>query len=134
MKRLELDGGRLGISNAGGELDLPQQLRAPLRFRGQALLELGLAILVHKQTPHAAEEAINALDAFGVPRLHHLQRPHEHLVKTKRVGAVLPEDEPLIDEPVKGLRCGDVPQVEKHLVPEPGIKQVQHRVLGAADV
>ena len=103
-----------------------------LRFGGQALLEFGLALLVHEQAPHAAEKAIDAFHALGAPGLHHLQRAHEHLVEPERVGAVLDqdivgvndvaarlghllavfaEDQALVNEPEKGLRCGDVPQV-----------------------
>ena len=137
------------------EPDLLQQLRAALRFGGQALLELGLALLVHEQAPHPAQETINALDAFGAPGLHHLQRPHEHLVEAEGVGAILgenivgvddvaarlghflavfAEDQALVDELEEWLRRGDVAEVEEHLVPEAGVEEVQDGVLGAADV
>ena len=143
------------VLDAGSEPDAAQQLRAALRVGGQALLELGFALLVHEQAPDAAEKAIDALDTLGAPRLHHLQRAHEHLVKAERVGAVLDEnvvgvdhvaarlghllavfaeDQALVDELEERLRGGDVAQVEEHLVPEPGVEQMQHGVFGAADV
>ena len=139
----------------GSEPDLPQQLGPALRVGGQALLELSLALLVHEQAPHAAQEAIDPFHALGVPGLHHLQRAHEHLVEPERIGAildedvvrvddvaarlghllaVLAEDQALVDELEERLWRRDVAEVEQHLVPEAGVEQVQHGVLGAADV
>ena len=46
----------------------------------------------------------------------------------------LAQDHPLVDQPLERLRRADQAAVEEHLVPEPAIKQVQDRVLGAADV
>src|SRR5947209_19749252 len=37
-------------------------------------------------------KATYALDLRGLPGLHGLERPHEHLVEPERVGAVLPPD------------------------------------------
>ena len=100
-------------------------------------------------------EADDALDLRRLPRLHRLERAHEHLVEAQRVGAVLPhdvvgvddvaarlrhllvvlaEDHPLVDELHERLGVLHEAEVEEHLVPEARVEQVQHRVLGAADV
>ena len=41
---------------------------------------------------------------------------------------------PWIHQALEGLRRGDVAEIEEHLVPEARVEQVQHGVLGAADV
>jgi hypothetical protein len=100
-------------------------------------------------------ETGDALHAFHAPGLHLLERPHEHLVATKRVRAVLrddikrvddvapplrhlatvfAEDHPLVHESLERLRFGEMPEIEEHLVPEARVKQMQHSVLGTADV
>ena len=43
-------------------------------------------------------------------------------------------DHALVEQPPVRLERRHVAQVEQHLVPEAGVQQVQHRVLGAADV
>ena len=43
-------------------------------------------------------------------------------------------DVALVEEPAEWFGGGDVPQVEQHLVPEPGVQQMQHGVFDAADV
>ncbi len=43
-------------------------------------------------------------------------------------------DHALVEQLVERLDRGDVPQVEQHLGPEARVQQVQHGVLGAADV
>src|ERR1039458_4846452 len=47
---------------------------------------------IHEQPPDAAEKTIDALNAPGVPRLHHFERAHEHFVKAEGVGAELFEN------------------------------------------
>ena len=141
---------------ARAELNHAQQLSASLRLcGGLGLLEFRFTFFIHEQAPDAAEKTINAFDAFGVPGLHHLQRAHEHFVKAKcvravfcqdvirvddvaaRLGhllAVFAEDQSLVDEFEKRLRRRDVAEIEQNLVPETRVEQVQHGVLGAADV
>src|SRR6185369_14661972 len=61
-------------------------------------------------------------------RVHDVASGFGHLL------AILAKNDPLVDEFEKRLRCGDMAQVIKHLVPEPSVKQMQHSVLGATDV
>ena len=112
-------------------------------------------LLFHDQPPDAREEARDALDAGHRPRLRGLQRPHEHEVAAQSIRAVfgddvvrvddvaaalahllavLAEDESLIHEPLERLGRGDVAEVVQHLVPKPFVEQMQHGVLGAADI
>jgi len=112
-------------------------------------------ILGHGETPDAGEEAVDALHAGGAPWLSVLERSHEHLVEPQGIGAVfgddgvgihhvaaalghlhpvLSEDEALIDEALEGFGGGEVAEIEENLVPEARIEQVEHGVLGAADV
>ncbi len=46
----------------------------------------------------------------------------------------LPQNHPLIHQLLKRLQRTHVSSIEEHLVPEPAVKQVQHRVLRASDV
>ena len=46
----------------------------------------------------------------------------------------LAQNQPLVDQLHEGLGRGDQPQIVEHLVPEAGIEQVQHGVLGPAHV
>ena len=46
----------------------------------------------------------------------------------------LSQDHPLIDQLLKRLGRADEAAIKKHLVPEPAVEQVQHGVLGPADV
>ena len=124
-------------------------------LHGGAALPLAGLVFLHHETPHAGEETEHALDAAHAPRLRGFERAHEHLVKPQRVGAVflddvvgvhdvaarlahlhavLAEDEALVDEFLKWLGRADVAEVEQDLVPEARVEQVQHGVLGAADV
>ena len=119
------------------------------------LFEFRLARFIREQPPDAAEKTINTLDAFGVPRFHHFERPHEHFVKTERVRAellenvigihhvaarlghllaVFAQNQALIDELEEWFRRRDVAEIEQNLVPEPGVKQMKNGVFGAADV
>ena len=112
-------------------------------------------IFLHHQAPDAREEARDAFDAVHAPRLHLLERPHEHLVTAERVRAVFgddieridhvapalrhfpavfAEDDSLIHEPLERLRRREMPEIEEHLVPEARVEEMQHGVLGAADV
>jgi hypothetical protein len=54
-------------------------------------VQIPFRFFIHEQPPDAAEKTINALDALGVPRLHHFERAHEHFVKAERVRAVFTE-------------------------------------------
>jgi hypothetical protein len=47
---------------------------------------------------------------------------------------VNPQDRPLVHELHERLGVPDVTEIEEHLVPEAGVEEVEHRVLGAADV
>ncbi|MNS52788.1 hypothetical protein D3C72_855150 [compost metagenome] len=113
------------------------------------------ALLGHEQAPHALQEAVGAFHALGVPGLGGVERPHEHLVETQRVRAVLrddvvgvdhvaagfghllavlTQDHALVEELLEGLGRGDVAEVVEYLVPEAGVQEVHDRVLRAADV
>ncbi len=46
-------------------------------------------VVTHHGAPSAAEEAVHTFDALGLPRLHCIQRAHEHFVQTKAVGTVV---------------------------------------------
>ena len=46
----------------------------------------------------------------------------------------LAQDHALVDQLLKRLRRRHVAAIEQHLVPEARVEQVQHRMLGAADV
>jgi hypothetical protein len=48
--------------------------------------------------------------------------------------AVLAEDDALVEKFLERLGLRDDAEVEKDLVPEAGVQQVEHGVLGAADV
>ena len=84
-----------------------------------------------------------------------LERTHEHLIEAKRVGAVFgndavgsddiapalghflavgAEDHALVDQTLEGFGRGDMAEVMENLVPEAGIKKMEHRMLGAADI
>mmetsp|Transcript_27935 Transcript_27935/g.65200 ORF Transcript_27935/g.65200 Transcript_27935/m.65200 type:complete len:334 (-) Transcript_27935:1805-2806(-) len=103
----------------------------------------------------AVLEAYHAGDLLRLPRLDRFQRAHEHLVEAHRVGAVEVDDvvgvddvaarlghllaiaaqyHPLVDQLLE--RLGGRHQIKRveHLVPEARVEQVQHGVLGAADV
>ena len=53
---------------------------------------IGLWAILDEQAPGALQEAVHALDVVHRPGLVALQRAHEHLVKTQRVGPVLAHD------------------------------------------
>ena len=55
-------------------------------------------------------------------------------VEAAPVGVLVGLDQPLVVQAVVRLERRHVPQVVEHLVPEPGVEQVQDGVLGAADV
>jgi hypothetical protein len=48
--------------------------------------------------------------------------------------AVRTEDHALVHKLLKRLRVLGVPQIEKHLMPESRVQQMEHRVLGPANV
>src|SRR5204863_5261126 len=112
-------------------------------------------IFLHDQAPDAGQESRNAFDPPHAPRFHLLQWPHEHLVTTKRIravdfydvdridhvapafrhfAAVLAQDHALIDQALEWLGSREVPEIEEHFVPKPGVKKMQHRMLNPADV
>ena len=55
------------------------------------------------EPPHAVQEPVHALDAARVPRLHLLERAHEHLVEPERVGAVPRDDLVGVDDVAAAL-------------------------------
>ena len=63
-----------------------------------------------------------------VVRVDHVAAALRHLL------VVLAQDHPLVHQLLKRLGRADDAAVEEHLVPEPRVEQVQHRVLRAADV
>ena len=114
-----------------------------------------IASFLEGDAPNARKESRDAFDALHLPWLHLLERPHEHFVKPQGIGAVLAhdiigihdiaarlrhflpvlaEDEALVDEFLEWLGRADMAEVEQHLVPEACVKQVQDRMLGAADI
>ena len=160
VQQLELGRGRCVVADERREAD---QVEQPGRLGGgigsagdgRSLLVIRLGLFVDKETPHPAEEAVHAFDALGVPRLGVLQRSHEHLIQPERVGtifhqhviwvdhvaagfghflAVFTEDQALVDQLEEGLCSRNLSQVEQHLVPETGVQQMQHGVLGTAHV
>ena len=66
-----------------------------------------------------------------VRRLDHLLRRH---VAAAGVGVGVRLDVALVEQPPERLLGGDLAQVVEHLVPEPGVQQVQDGVLDPADV
>ncbi len=146
---------RFEVADGGGQLDAVEEFRAAVGFGGQGLFEFEFAFFVDEEPPGAAEESVNAFDAFGAPGFHHFERAHEHFVQAEGVGtvvlqdfvgidnvlaglghflAVFAEDEALVDEAAEGLRGGDVAEVEEHFMPEAGVEEVEDGVFGSADV
>ena len=65
----------------------------------------------------------------------------DHVVRIDHVAAglghflsVFAKDQALVDQLVKRFRRRDAAEVKKHLVPEPRVEKMQHRMLGAANV
>src|SRR6202035_1956716 len=103
----------------------------------------------------ARKKTRHAFHAPHAPGFHLLQRSHKHLVAAKGVSAVLvdhvvrindvptrlrhllivfTENDSLIDQALEWLRLRNITEVEQHLLPEACIKQMQDRVLGAANI
>ena len=61
-------------------------------------------VVVAYQAPSAFQEMPHAVHGRGLPWLRHLERPHEHLVKPQRVGAVCRNDVVGIDDVEARLR------------------------------
>ena len=59
--------------------------------------------VAHDRAPGAAEEAVHAFDALGLPRLHGVQRAHEHFVQTKTVGTVVAHNVIGVHDVLEGL-------------------------------
>ena len=114
-----------------------------------------LTFVGDRQAPNTGEKAVDTLHSLHLPWLHLFERAHEHLIKSQRVGSVflhdivgidhvasglghllpvLAHDQPLVDEFLERFGRANVAEIEKHLVPETGVEQVEHRVLGSADV
>src|SRR2546430_2115729 len=146
VESFELGRGWLGVFDSGMELDFIEEVDAALGFGSEVLLELGFTLFVHKQAPDAAEEAVNALDPFGVPGFDHFEGAEEHFVEAKRIRsefphhvvridyvsagfghflAVFAEDEALVDEFVERFGGGDKSQVEEDFVPEAGVEKMK---------
>ena len=113
------------------------------------------SVLFHVEPPHPVEEARDALHTRRAPRLHGLERAHEHLVEAHGVrpvlvddlvggdhvaprlghlAAVLPLDDALMDELHERLDRAHSADVVEHLVPEARIQQVEHSMLRPAHV
>src|SRR5437899_13102552 len=124
-------------------------------FGSELLFKLRFALFVHEKTPDAAQEAIDPFHTFSAPGLDHFERAQEHFVEAKGIGAEFPhhvvrvydvaagfrhllavfaKDQSLIDQLEERLGGGDIAEVVKHLMPEAAVEQVEHGVLGAADV
>src|SRR5207248_10013158 len=135
------------------QLELRFVGRDVLNARGQSPFA-GL-IFVHEQTPDAGEKTRKAFHAFHAPRLHLLERAHEHFVAAKGVRAVLGDDIEWIDDiapalrhfavvfaqdyslvhqTLERLRFRNVAEIKKHLVPKARIYKVQDGVLRPANV
>ena len=69
---------------------------------------------------------------FQVPHIGETDRLARFAFEDVEFG--LTQDEPLVDKSPERLRRADISQVKQHLVPKPGIEQVQHGMLDAADV
>src|SRR6185295_12462004 len=112
-------------------------------------------VLFHRQAPDTSEETVDAFHSRHGPWLGLLERAHEHLITAEAIRtvggddevgihhvaarlrhllAVLAENEALIYQPLKRLGRGDMTKVEQDLMPNAGVEQVQHGVLGTADV
>ena len=115
----------------------------------------GIAQPPYPRRVQPVSEAPHTLDLGRLPGLDRFQWAHEHLVEAEHVGpvradnvigvddvaarlahflAVVPQDRPLVHHLRERLGVLHHPQIEEHLVPEARIEQVQHGVLGAADV
>ena len=119
--------GRLWSSGPGEHLVQPQRVGAValVHLVGRHRVPQALAHLP-ELAPHllvAVPEAAVALDDRGGVD-----------VQAPGVGVGGGLDHALVEQPPVRLERRHVPQVVEHLVPEPGVQQVQHRVLGAADV
>ena len=120
------------------------------RRRRRAALRRALS-----QAEGAPLESDDAGYLLRLPRLDGLERSHEHLVEAHGVRTVLidnvvrvdhvaatlahllaiaAEDHTLVHELLEGLLGLHQIEVEEDLVPEARVEQVQHRVLGTADV
>ena len=111
--------------------------------------------LVDGQAPEATEEAGDADDTVGIPRLGGLERSEEHQVHAERIGAVvlddgvrvhdvaaalghllavLAHDEALVEEFLERFGGRQDADLVKEAVPEACVQQVEHGMLGAADI
>ena len=142
---LQLFISRFHIRNGHVQFQLRQTSLGGIRRGGDGLFVILVATVIDEQPPNAAEESVHSLDTLRAPRLHHLQRAHEHFVQAEGVGAVfanhhvgidhvaaalahllavLAENDALIHQPLERFRRGDMPEIKQHLVPEPRVKQV----------
>ena len=138
-----------------GVHDFLLRRRQRLARNGLRQLPPALLILLYDQAPDPREKPVNAFDAAHAPRFGRLQRPHKHFVKAQGIRAVvgdhivrvnhvaaafrhfvviLAEDHALIHQALKRLDGRNVTQIVKHLVPESRVQEVEHGVLGTADV
>jgi len=63
----------------------------------------GFIAVTDNRAPGAAEEAVHAFDALGLPRLHGVQRAHEHFVQAKTVGTVVTDNVIGVHDVLEGL-------------------------------
>ena len=135
-----------------------------MEFADEILRLLGLIVelgrraargFVDGETPKSLKETGNTRDALGAPRLGSFERPEEHQVHAERVGAVVLDDgvgvddvaaalghllavfahdKALVEELRERLRRREDANVVQEAMPEARIQQVEHGVLGAADI
>jgi hypothetical protein len=60
-------------------------------------------VVANNGTPGATEEAVHAFDTLGLPRLHGVQRAHEHFVQAKTVGTVVANNVIGVHDVLEGL-------------------------------
>ena len=109
----------------------------------------------HHEPPYPFEEPRDSLYTPRAPRLHCLQRPHEHFIEPHRIGpelvhdlvgihdvaaglrhllVIFPKHNPLMHQFLERLRSTDRPDVVQNLVPKARIEQMQHGMFAAADI
>ena len=121
-----------------GPGDLHRPGRHLVQPEGVGAVALAHLVGGHHVAQRLAHLPVLAADRLAVPRETGAVRVLDDLlgrhVGAARVGVGEGLDVALVEQPAERLLGADVAQVVQHLVPEPGVQQVQHRVLHAADV
>ena len=120
--------GPVGVQRAHRHLVQPQRVRA---VPGVHVVRAHAVLQALAHLPRPAGHRLAAVGVARRPAADDLVGWHVHAA---RVGERVGGDVALVDQPPERLPGRHVTQVEQHLVPEPGVQQVQHRVLHAADV